>query len=287
MNCPGGLQHSNMPLTLAYSTVGIDTAPPLVILHGLFGSGRNWAGIGRRLAEATGRRVWLPDQRNHGASPWANTMDYAALADDLSGFLDQHRLNEDVVLLGHSMGGKAAMWLALSQPPLSQPPLSQPQRVVRLVVVDIAPVTYHHTHAALVATLQGLDLTALHRRAEADQALAAALPDAALRAFLLQNLVSTEEGRGLRWRLNLPVLAACMPALFAFPAPPEWSATLPALFLAAGQAHYLRPEHHARITARFPAAQIQTVADAGHWLHAERPEAVVQAVAAFLKPPGA
>jgi esterase len=244
------------------------SGPPLAILHGLFGSGRNWRGVAERLAVR--RRVLAFDARNHGASPWAQTMSYEEMAADLRAALAARGIAR-ATLLGHSMGGKTAMIAALLAG----------EAVERVVVVDIAPVPYPPHHLAYACAMQALDLAAVRRRGDADRALAAAIPDAAERAFLLQNLVF--EGGSARWRLNLPAIAREMPRLTGFPALP--SGTLyrgPALFVAGARSPYLRPEHEGPIRARFPAAAIVPIAEAGHWVHAEAPAVFLAAVAAFL-----
>jgi pimeloyl-ACP methyl ester carboxylesterase len=234
--------------------------PPLLIAHGLFGSARNWGVIARRLVE--GRRVVAVDMRNHGESPWSATHDYKAMAGDLAEAIDGQW---DV--LGHSMGGKAAMVLALTAP----------EKVARLVVADIAPVAYGHTQAHLVEAMEGLDVSRIGSRGEADAALAAAVDDPGVRAFLLQSLDLRER----RWRLNLEALAAEMPKILSFP---EVSGRFegPALFLSGATSSYVLPEHRPRIKAPFPAARFAKIPGAGHWLHAEKPREFVAAVDAFL-----
>lgn len=255
-----------MSLDLSYSEVG--AGPPLIILHGLFGSGRNWASIARRLGERF--RVFTLDLRNHGDSPWAVTMGYRDMAADVAAFLARHGL-EGAAVMGHSMGGKTAMVLALEKGDL----------VGRLIVVDIAPVAYRHSHLPLVEAMDAVDLTAVSRRAEVDAALTEAAPEAGLRAFLLHNLASAE-GR-LRWRLNLAAIGANMGDLIGFADGLDGlSYGGPALFLAGAESDYLQPEHSARIRALFPAAEIDRIAGAGHWVHAEQPAAVLARVEAFL-----
>lgn len=241
------------------------TAPPLLIAHGLFGSGRNWGGIVRALAE--GRLVITVDMRNHGDSPWAESHSYPELAGDLAETIAEFGGEADV--LGHSMGGKAAMALALLHP----------GRLRRLVVADIAPVAYDHGHERIIAALRGLDLSGLTTRAEADRRLAAAIPEAGLRAFLLQSLDLRSEPP--RWRLNLAVLEAEMPRITGWPELPGRFEG-PALFLAGALSDYVRPEHRAAIAASFPRARVARIPGAGHWLHADRPAEVVAAVRAFL-----
>jgi pimeloyl-ACP methyl ester carboxylesterase len=234
--------------------------PPLLIAHGLFGSARNWGVISKRLAET--RRVVAVDMRNHGDSPWSETHDYPAMAEDISGAIDGRW---DV--LGHSMGGKAAMVLALMHP----------EKVNRLVVADIAPVPYDHTQAHLVAAMKGLDLSALSTRSDADRALSATIEDAGVRAFLLQSLDLREK----RWRLNLDALGTEMPKILSFP-DVEGRFDRPTLFLSGANSAYVLPEHRDRIRALFPAARFAKIPGAGHWLHAEKPREFEAAVATFL-----
>ena len=194
--------------------------PPLVIAHGLFGSARNWSSIARRLA--AGRSVHALDMRNHGASPWTDEMTYPAMAEDLLHYVRTRGLSRPT-LIGHSMGGKAAMAAALFAP----------ERVGRLIVVDIAPVRYRHGFASLVEALAGLELDGIGRRSDADARLAETVPDPALRGFLLQNLV-LREGR-YAWRLNLEAVAAAQEALGDFPdLPPSATFGGPTLLIAGG-----------------------------------------------------
>jgi len=237
--------------------------PPLLIAHGLFGSARNWGAIARRLAAR--RLVIVVDMRNHGASFWAETHGYQELAEDLATVIAAHGGPADVI--GHSMGGKAAMALALMYP----------ARVRRLIVADIAPVAYTHSQAPLIQAMRGLDLTEIASRAAADTALAPAVPDATTRGFLLQSLDMKEK----RWRLNLDVLDAEMQTLTGWPALPHTAET-PTLVLAGGASDYVRPEHRAAIKGHFPNARLAKLPGAGHWLHAERPEAFAETAEAML-----
>ncbi len=235
--------------------------PPLLIAHGLFGSARNWGAIARRLADE--RQVVAVDMRNHGESPWHETHGYEDMARDLAEVIAAHGGRMDV--LGHSMGGKAAMVLALREP----------QAVRRLVVADIAPVAYRHTLAHLIEAMRRVDPSRVQRRADAAAQLG--IEDPALRAFLLQSL-DIREGR---WRLNLDVLAAEMERITGFP-PVEGRFEEPVLFLSGAESSYVRPEHRSRIRRLFPAARFAKIPGAGHWLHAERPREFEAAVRAFL-----
>ena len=246
------------------ATDGADR-PPLLIVHGLFGSGRNWGAIARRLADR--RDVWTVDQRNHGTSPRGTTNSYADMAGDLAEVVQA--MGAPVDILGHSMGGKAAMMLALTRA----------EMVRRLVVADIAPVAYDHDNTRHIAAMRGLDLTGLTARSEADRRLQATVPDPALRAFFLQSLdLRTDPPH---WRLNLDVLEAEMPAIVGWS---DISAVFdhPTLFLSGDQSRYVLPGHRPAILARFPKARFARISGAGHWLHAEQPRKVEDTVRVFL-----
>ncbi|WP_347821140.1 alpha/beta fold hydrolase [uncultured Planktomarina sp.] len=236
---------------------------PLVIAHGLFGSGRNWGVIAKRLANH--RRVIALDMRNHGASPWHEDHNYHALAADIAEVATN--LGQPVDLLGHSMGGKAAMVAALSGAPIR-----------RLIVADIAPVGYSHSQQPVIDAMQSLPLDHITSRAEADQALSAHIDDPALRSFLLQSLNVSER----RWRLNLLALSASMDQIIGFP-DISGCFNAPALFLTGALSDYLRPEHRPIIKALFPKARFAKIPQAGHWLHAEKPHEFEAAVRVFLE----
>lgn len=238
-------------------------APPLLIVHGLFGSGRNWSVIARRLARD--RLVLAPDMRNHGDSFRDPLHDYPAMADDLSSVIDAHGGQADVI--GHSMGGKAAMVLALTRP----------ERVARLVVADIAPVAYTHSQIRYIDAMRAVDLASVARRADAAEQLSRAVPDKTLQAFFTQSLDVKER----RWKLDLDALAANMEAILSFP---EMTASFdgPTLFLSGGKSDYVLPEHRAAIRALFPKGRFARIPGAGHWLHAERPRAFEESLRAFL-----
>lgn len=243
--------------------------PPLLIVHGLFGSGRNWGVIARRLADR--RDVVAVDQRNHGLSPWSDQHDYPAMAEDLAQVI--RHIGGRVDLLGHSMGGKAAMQLALTQGDL----------IRRLVVADIAPVAYDHDQTRHIDAMRALDLTGVTTRGEADRRLAETVEDEGLRAFFLQSLDLKAEG-GPRWRLNLDALEASMSAIVGWPGT---SGTFngPTLFLSGGDSHYVKPEYRDTIRALFQTARFAKIPGAGHWLHAEKPREFEETVRVFLDAP--
>jgi pimeloyl-ACP methyl ester carboxylesterase len=240
--------------------------PPLVIAHGLFGSARNWTAIAKRLA--LHRQVVSVDMRNHGDSPRSPEHGYEAMAGDLAETILGIGGRAD--LLGHSMGGKAAMALALTEP----------ERIDRLIVADMAPVAYGHSQAGYVRAMEAVDLAGVARRSDADAALAGTVPEAALRAFLLQSLELGPDGAA--WKLNLPALGEQMARIMGFPDLPG-RFERPALFLTGARSDYVRPEHWTRIHRLFPAAEQRTLPGAGHWLHAEAPGPFIEAVERFLR----
>jgi pimeloyl-ACP methyl ester carboxylesterase len=242
---------------------------PILLVHGLFGSGANWHGIARRLAQT--RPVLVPDVRNHGESPWDAEMDYPAMAADLAAVLDGRGI-EGAHLVGHSMGGKAAMCLALAQP----------ERVRSLTVVDIAPIAYESRFGTLVEALQALPLEDLRDRRDADARLAAVVSSAAVRGYLLQNLAYDAVG-GLRWRVNLPVLAASLGQILGFPDGEGRQFAGPTLFAYGSRSDYVGAEGLARIRALFPLARLRSVPNAGHWVYADQPDAFLAALTGFLK----
>ncbi|MGE3774265.1 MAG: alpha/beta fold hydrolase [Gammaproteobacteria bacterium] len=240
---------------LAYDELG--DGPPLLILHGLFGWARNWQSVARALADRY--RVLAVDARNHGRSPHTTAMDYRLMAADVAALID--RLTPGAVtLLGHSMGGKTAMTLALLEP----------ARVTRLIVVDIAPLATPDQHTAIIDAMRALPLAEIRRRQQAEEALAAAVPDRDVRLFLLQNFLPGAETGA--WRFNLDGLRAAMPALIdALPVPADSRYE--------GPVHVIRGARSDRVTAAtlaamrpaFPHVCLHTVANGGHWPHAEAP----------------
>lgn len=245
------------------------TGIPLLIVHGLFGTGRNWGVIARRLAQK--RPVIAVDMRNHGDSPRHPTHSYQDMAGDLAEVIAANGGQADV--LGHSMGGKAAMVLALTRPDL----------VHRLIVADIAPVAYAHTQSHRIAAMKAMDLTDLSTRAEADRRLALTVEDPGLRAFFLQSL--DLKSQPPRWKLSLDVLDAEMPGIIGFPQI-EGVYDGPTLFLTGAGSDYVRPEHRPRIQQLFPKARFARLSGAGHWLHADKPREFETAVATWLEATG-
>jgi esterase len=252
---------------LCYRELG-DASQTLVLLHGLFGSSANWLRVARQLAPDW--RVLVPDLRNHGRSFHDADVSYPALAGDVRALLDALRV-ERAVLVGHSMGGKTAMWLALAAP----------DRVESLVVVDSAPVGSPGSITGLMRALSGLDVGTLADRASVDAALAGAVTDPRVRDYLLQNLVRLEGA--WRWRMNVPALLAGIELIRGWPTPPPGSRYLgPTLFLHGGESGYVQPAHEPIIRALFPYARFRSVPGAGHWVYADRPAEFLAALRAFL-----
>ncbi|MCR8546808.1 alpha/beta fold hydrolase [Salipiger sp. P9] len=247
--------------TILHGTPGAE--PPLLIVHGLYGSARNWGVIAKRLSDE--RQVIAVDQRNHGDSAWSDSHSYPDMAGDLAEVIEAHGGRADV--LGHSMGGKAAMLLALTRPEL----------VNRLIVADIAPVAYSHSQIQYIEAMRAVDLDRVEKRSDASDQLARSVSDPALRAFFTQSLDLREK----RWKLNLDVLAAEMPKILSFPEIEGVFEGL-TLFLSGAESDYVLPEYRERIRTLFPAARFAKIPGAGHWLHAEKPREFEAAVRACL-----
>lgn len=263
------------PLPLSYNLLdGEATLPAIVFLHGLFGSKTNFNSIAKAMVQRTGRRVLTVDARNHGDSPHSPDASYEAMSQDLQGLLPQLGL-VPCVLVGHSMGGKTAMLLALQRPDV----------VERLVVVDISPVgtTPGSYLGRYIAAMKAVDIPEKVPHSQArklvDEQLSAVVKDPAIRMFLLTNLVEVD-GR-FSWRVNLETLAQHLDKILTFPQQLE-SYSGPTLFLIGGNSGYVQPSHHSEIRRLFPQAQIQTVANAGHWVHSDKPQDFMDAVSSFL-----
>lgn len=247
--------------TITHGTA--NAKPPLLIAHGLFGSGRNWGVIAKRLSDE--REVIAVDMRNHGSSLHSEDHSYDAMADDLAEVIRAHGGRADV--LGHSMGGKAAMVLALRHAEL----------VNRLTVADIAPVSYGHSQQQYINAMRALDLSQIDGRAEAQAALLPLVKDPTLASFFTQSL----DVKSRAWRLNLDALEANMPQILSFPKL-EASFAGPTLFLSGATSDYVTREHRPEIKALFPDARFAKIPEAGHWLHAERPRAFEAAQRTWL-----
>jgi esterase len=240
--------------------------PTLVLLHGLFGSARNFGLVQREFASR--RRTIALDLRNHGASPHDATMRYADMAADVMQALDRMSALP-AILLGHSMGGKVAMQAALTHA----------ESVARLIVADIAPITYPPHYRDIANAMLAMPLVSGMTRAEADAALTQSVPDAAMRAFLLQNL---QVGKAPAWRIGLGEIVAAFGEIEGWDAPVDARYSGPTLFVAGATSRYIQPEHRPIIRSWFPSARFVTLKNAGHWLHADNPSGFIAVVEAFL-----
>ena len=256
-------------MQLFYRHFGNKGDQPVIILHGIFGISDNWVTYGKRLA-AEGFEVFIPDQRNHGQSPHSDVFNYLALTDDLFDFIDEHEI-EDPILLGHSMGGKVVMRFALENPLL----------VSKLIVVDITLKAYgpRRQHRMIIEALQSVDLSKVRSRQEVDKMLAASIPELRIRQFIMKNLHRIEKDR-FEWRINIRGIADNLDQLF------DGIDTIskfekPALFVKGGASDYILLEDYDQIRYNFPNAEIVTIAGASHWVHVEAPEVFYQLTMGF------
>ncbi len=254
-------------MKLNYKTYGAN-GRPLIILHGLLGMLDNWQTQSNLYAEA-GLNVYALDQRNHGKSPHSDKFSFEAMADDVKEFMELHQIPSAFVL-GHSMGGKTAMQFALTYP----------QLVDKLVIVDVAPRKYPNAHDEILDAMASLELNEFTTRQQADEELAKRLPKYSLRQFILKNLTRTEEGE-LKWKVNLPVIQKQYTEIAdditidaVFPKP--------TLFIKGSRSGYIQATDEPRIRSLFPSSNTLTISDAGHWVHADKPEEFGKAVLKFL-----
>ncbi len=253
-------------MNLYFRTYG--NGDPLIVLHGLFGASDNWNGIGKSLGVSN--MVYLPDQRNHGRSPHADSHTYKDLADDLAAFMKMHGL-ASASILGHSMGGSVAMKLADDHE----------EMVDKLIVVDIAPRSYPAKHDEIFEAMFSLDLRRFSKRQEIDDALSQSIDDPGVRQFLMKNVGRRENG-SFEWKLNLEVIRRYYDGIIEGP---RLNGTFqkPVLFIKGGKSTYIREEDEPLIKRRYPKAGIVTIPNAGHWVHADAPNRFVGEVIKFLK----
>lgn len=240
---------------------------PLVILHGLFGSSDNWQSLGKRFAEHF--EVHLIDQRNHGRSDHDAVMTYDAMAADLEEYMEDHFLR-NVILLGHSMGGKTAMLFARKYP----------YYLDKLIVVDIGPRKYDHDHDEVLAGLNAINLSEVKSRVEATRLMGEHVKEEGVKQFLLKNLYWKEKGE-LAWRMNLPVLEASMDDITAGMG--QENVEVPSLFIRGGKSHYILDSDISVIKEQFLQTEIATIQNAGHWVHAENPNDFFSVVMDFVR----
>lgn len=239
---------------------------PIIILHGLFGSSDNW--LTQAKLFGAHYKVYSVDQRNHGQSPHSNDFDYLSMVNDLKEFIEEHQIHSPVII-GHSMGGKAAMNFALAHPDM----------VSKLIVVDISPKSYNLEHYAIVEGLRAIPIDTITSRNEADEILSHQIPDADVRQFLLKNL-QRKSGGGFSWKINLPVISEKLSNI-GVDLQIEGQFKKPTLFIRGAKSKYISDEDWKRITTIFPEAQLETM-DTGHWVQAEKPQEFAETVVHWL-----
>ena len=250
--------------------------PPLIIIHGLYGSSDNWVSMGRQLAENF--EVFLIDQRNHGQSPHSPDHNYQVLKEDLLEFMDSQSI-EKAIILGHSMGGKTAMFFAVDYP----------ERVSRLIIADISPRSYKSTkssqllsHSDIIRAMFNVDFYGITSRDEIDEILSKSIPDERIRQFLLKN-VKREKDNTYSWSINIRAIKHELENIMDGLSEDQTEVTgFPVLFLKGENSEYIQDADRKLIYQIFPFADIETVPNAGHWLHAEQPEIFIQKVIDFI-----
>ena len=252
-------------MKLNFKTFGI--GKPLLILHGLFGSLDNWQTLGKQLAET--HKVYLVDLRNHGKSPHSSKFSYEDMAKDVAELIQDEQLDK-VSIIGHSMGGKTTMTFAVEFP----------QFLEKLVIVDIAPKKYAPHHDEIIKALYSLDLSAISSRREADEEMKKSIENDGIRLFLLKNLNREKEG-GYTWKMNLDMLSENIEKVIdvteiPFPIPLE------TIFIRGGSSGYILDSDFERIDELFPNSEIATIQNAGHWVHAEKPQELLSLIIDFL-----
>jgi pimeloyl-ACP methyl ester carboxylesterase len=242
---------------------------PLLILHGLFGSSDNWLTIAKQLAASY--HVFIIDQRNHGQSPHSNIWNYTVMAQDIEDFCIQHQLNE-IYIVGHSMGGKTVMKLAELFP----------KRIKKMMVIDIAPRYYPVHHHQILNALKSIDFNIVNTRKQAEEVLHNAIEDFGTRQFLLKNIYWIDENK-LAWRFNLEVIANHI-EIVGETTPPELTAIceIPVCFVKGEKSDYIKKEDEQLIASQFSNSEILTIANAGHWVHAENPTALLNLINYFF-----
>jgi pimeloyl-ACP methyl ester carboxylesterase len=240
---------------------------PVIILHGVFGTSDNWQTFGKQLAEQY--QVFLPDQRNHGLSPHSDEFDYQVMAEDLLEFINSHQL-KDVIILGHSMGGKVAMFFATKYP----------DKFEKLIVVDISPRAYPVHHQTILKALGAVKIKEIDSRKEAEDQMKPYIADFGIRQFLLKNLKRNDQD-GFEWKLNLSVISRNIERI-GEAVDDSRPVNKPVLFVGGEKSDYITEEDSALIKKIFPQSKIVMISDAGHWVHAEQPEQLYREVTDFL-----
>jgi esterase len=255
-------------MQLNFKIFGNPLHETVVILHGMFGTLDNWQTVARLLGEQY--CVYIVDLRNHGRSPHSDSFNYAVMTADIIEFIEQQALR-DVHLVGHSMGGKVAMQVALSEPQLLE----------SLIVVDIAPKTYAGHHQDVFEAMFAINPPALASRHEAEEILNRFPLDWATKQFILKNLIISKDTQRYEWRMNLPAIYGSYADILGFE-PSKNIFSKPTLFLRGEKSNYINPDEFAQISHNFSNVRLQTIANAGHWVHADAPQEFVAALFDFI-----
>lgn len=250
-----------MKLALNHDIIGDNTKPPFIILHGLFGSISNWRSVAKMLSEHY--CIHSLDLRNHGNSPWADTMSYVEMATDVHQYIIDHDLDQPY-LLGHSMGGKVCMVLLQYFAP----------QLSKVFIIDIAPVQYDHNHDHFIEALLALNIKYIISRKQIDNDLSKSITSLSVRQFLLQNLIRKDEG--FQWRLNLPAIARAKQEIFGYP--DGIQCDKPITLIKGSHSDYIIADYYDQIFSHFPKTRLTTIENAGHWLHAEQPQQLVDLI---------
>lgn len=252
-------------MKLFYKQLG--EGKPIIIIHGLFGSSDNWLTISKRLSEHY--KIYLPDIRNHGLSPHSDDHNYQLMVNDIVEFINEHKIDKPVII-GHSMGGKIAMKLAIDYPDL----------IDKIIIVDIAPKMYQHEHKDYIETLLSINLNNVKSRDEVEKRLIDKIPDRGVRLFLLKNLYRKDD-MSFGWRINLESIYRNIREIEGYTT--DSTSNIKALFLQGELSKYIKDSDYSLIKSVFPNSEIIKIENAGHWLHAEKPTEVYDAMANFLK----
>jgi pimeloyl-ACP methyl ester carboxylesterase len=250
---------------LNFKSLG-NSGNPVIILHGVFGSLDNWYSVGKKLSENF--RVFLLDARNHGNSPHSSIFDYKFMAGDVIEFIQKHELT-GCHLIGHSMGGKTAMNLACDSPEL----------VDKLCVVDISPKHYMPHHQKVFEAFHSVQLNKITSRKDAEESLSATISDPGIRLFLLKNLARSEQG--FTWKINLNVIEENIDEI-GKGLDREKTFEGPTLFLKGDKSDYISDDDFYLMKSHFPEFKLITIPQAGHWVHAEQPDKLIEHVVEFL-----
>ncbi len=255
--------------------------PPLIIIHGLYGSSDNWFTIGKKLAENF--EVYLIDQRNHGQSPHTPDHNYSLLKEDLKEFMDQ-QLIEKAIIIGHSMGGKTAMYFSADYP----------ERITSLIVVDISPLSYLSTnsfqllqHKTIIKIMAEIDFSTITSREQVDGLLSGKIVQKQVRQFLLKNLKRSHNNK-FYWSINISALQENLQKIIDGLSLQDFAnkktiTGFPVLFIKGSESDYILENDQRAITTIYPQAEIKTIQNAGHWVHAEQPDEFMKVVTLFLQ----